>query len=554
MGDDIPCPQCGRPTLPTTGGIFCPTCGHRAKNSELFKDGPPTPPMGISTEPDKDAQATMPDATLLYDVPVLAPIEETRKPPPGSSIFDGGLALQSEAAPGFPADAAPPEEPTVAAPEEPEGPEEPEAPEGPEGPEAPEEGHATIVIHPSEELEKAAEVEPEDKEALFLPRCKGCNNVLELEEIADGECADCLAEKKVSRRKGRAVEAESSLPRLPSAVSGTLASMAATWAGILVIIRAVQSDPDTWGSNDLVDVSLRMALVIFCLVASIVWAFGRPWAGGPALALGPAAAALTLLMLRTGVLVHDLPAASAWLLAGTAGAVSALSAIILPKDRFGRSGRGGGLAGMRKRTRDKDTSSRSQRSRRKSPRGGPKLGSILIGLVALGGAGVAVWRLVLTVKGYPAPLSGAGALATWGWGAAALTGAALALRLIIGAGHQGVGMVALAAAVLAGPLPVWLLLGPRVAEIAGYAGIDPAGARALPAGAARILGIDALAAAAPSAIAFELKAAAGGALALAFVASLLVLIGKGRGRRKAVAGFGLSWVFVWGAGLAAALV
>ena len=563
--------------LPTTGGSFCPSCGHRVKSSTIFDDGPPTPPLGVpaaspgmvrdavplaspgaSPGADDKPLHDMQDGTILYGLPALEPTGEMPRPPTGASASDGGFAFGPGPGAGLPPSAMP----TV-----------PDLAE--DGlpslqPEAEGSVDATVVIAPSgapgelgaaqaaEDVEGVLEIEPEHKEALFLPRCKSCDKVLDLEEVADGECAECRRSSRRGRARGRPRRRAGPPVRLHCAVSGTLAALAATWIGVLVIVHAVQSNPDTWKAPDLVFASARGVLVVFCLVASILWACEQAWAGGAALALGPAAAAAAAFVLTSGALVENLTVASAWVLAGFAGAVATVSAALPRKELYVASQRGrrrGRRARSKRSPDDEGDEPRSRRGGRKSSFGVNRLRAVLGGVVALAGAGVAGWRFVVAFRADPkvfAEFSPA-AVGAGGLAAAALVGMALALWLLAFPPRGKTHVVAIAAAAVAGALPVVLMLGAHLGRLAGAGVVDPSGALALVAGLARLLGVGLPAPEAPGEMAFALKAAAAGGLVAALAASLFVLFTEARGRGKGLAGFALSWVLAWGAGFATAL-
>jgi hypothetical protein len=542
--------------LPTTGGYFCPACRHRSSQSTIFRDGPATPPLGLRVG--SADEETILDPSLRPDN-MVTPVPG-KGPPVGASIFDGGSGLDSEAdallplAPPSPASSvdSPAEEPEIHFAED----------DGGQG------AFGETVVIPGKKKgppdaggdDEVSSVVPGKQDALFLPRCKSCNEVLELEEIADGECANCRESGgRPAGRKGRKRRPASGPPAgaLASA-SGALAALAATWVGVLVVIRAVQSDPGTWGGPQLLMESWRVGLVLFALAASILWACGKSWAGGAALALGVLAAALAAVMVKSGELVGDIHAASAWMLAGASGALAAAAAMV-PRREFATSGRRRG-ARARGRRRPRSTSevmaAPSRRSKaRGSGSGTNRLRAVLGGLLALAAAGVAGWQAALAFRKAPGALGACGpdALRVYGLGTVAASAGLVALWLFVSPPRGRTRILALCAAVVAAPLPGWLVIGPRLAESAGLGTIDPGGWLALPAGLGRLLGTEFLAGLAPASVATELKIAAAVALGLGLVASVFVLFTRSEGRGRGLAGFALACVLVWGAGFSTAL-
>ncbi|MHC4202337.1 MAG: hypothetical protein ACYSU0_20285, partial [Planctomycetota bacterium] len=442
MAESPTCPNCRRPMLPTTGGSFCPSCGHRVKTGTIFTDGPPTPPLGVpsATPPVSDDKPIQDmDGTILYDLPSLKSSAEMPGPRADSSALDGELRLESESGADLPPSAIPTAPnlgdgvlPSLEPETEPRGVAIGLEDDGTVNPTVvvAESDVVAVVAEDEDDEPLELEPEPEHKEALFLPRCKSCDNVLDLEEIADGECAECR--RAAGRGRGRRRSRRPTGPpvRLHCAVSGTLAAVAATWVGVLVIVYAVQSNPDTWKGVDFVFASSRGALVIFCLVASILWACEHAWAGGAALALGPVAAAASALMLTSGALLGDPATATAWVLAGASGAVVALSAA-LPRKEIYTSSRRGGRRGRRSSRSGGDGGPRSRGSRGKSRFAVNRLRAVLGGVVALIGAGLAGWRFVVSYGAEPKVFAkfGPAALTAGGFGVAALVGILLALWL-----------------------------------------------------------------------------------------------------------------------------
>lgn len=553
--------------LPTTGGSFCPSCGHRVKTGTIFTDGPPTPPLGVpsATPPVSDDKPIQDmDGTILYDLPSLKSSAEMPGPRADSSALDGELRLKSESGADLPPSAIPTAPnlgdgalPSLQPETEPRGVAIGLEDDGTVDPTVVvAESDVVAVVAEDDDDEEPLELEPESehKEALFLPRCKSCDNVLDLEEIADGECAECR--RAAGRGRGRRRSRRPTGPpvRLHCAVSGTLAAVAATWVGVLVIVYAVQSNPDTWTGADFVFASSRGALVVFCLVASILWACEQAWAGGAALALGPVAAAASALMLTSGALLGNPATATAWVLAGAAGAVVALSAA-LPRKEMYTSSRRGGRRGRRSGRSGRDDGPRSRRSRGKSRFSVNRLRAVLGGVVALVGAGLAGWRFVVAYGAEPKVFAkfGPAALTAGGFGVAALVGILFALWLLAMPPGGRTHVVAILAAVVGGALPVLLMLVAHLVHLVGMGYIDPTGAFALPRGLARLLRLSLPAAEAPVQMAFALKAGVVVGLVAAFGAALFILITKPAARGKGLVGFALAWVLVWGAGFAAAL-
>ncbi|MHC5057844.1 MAG: hypothetical protein ACYTKD_24510 [Planctomycetota bacterium] len=554
MGEDVSCPACGRMMLPTTGGYFCPACRHRSSQSTIFQGGPATPPLGLRVGPADEE--TMLDPSLRPDG-MVTPVPG-KGPPVGASIFDSGSGLDSEADALLPL-AQPNPASSVSAPAE-----EPEIyfaeDDGGQG------AFGETVVMPGQKKgppdaggdDEVSSIVPEKQDALFLPRCRSCNEVLELEEIADGECANCRESggRPAGRRGRKRRPAPGPPPGALASASGALAALAATWVGVLVVIRAIQSDPGTWGGPQLLMESWRLGLVLFALAASILWACGKPWAGGAALALGVLAAALAAVMVKSGELVDDIHAASAWMLAGASGALAAAAAMV-PRHEFAASGRRRG-ARARGRRRPRSTSEvMAAPSRRSRVRGSGvnRLRAVLGGLLALAAAGVAGWQAALAFRAAPDALGTffPEGVRIYGFGTAALFMGFVALWLLIGPPRGRTRILALCAAVVAGPLPGWLVIGPGLAESAGLGTIDAGGWLALPAGLGRLLGAEFLADLAPASVAAELKIAAAVALGLGLVASVFVLFTRSEGRGRGLAGFALACVLVWGAGFSTAL-
>jgi hypothetical protein len=355
---------------------------------------------------------------------------------------------------------------------------------------------------------------PVREEALFLPRCRSCRRPLEVEEIPEGECRRC------QRRRGfiRAGDEEEATLRPASFLTGSFAVLASSWAGALFIIRAAQSNPDSWGPAEFGLAGARGALLVFALAASIAWIRGRDWAAGAALALGTTAAALAAMELRCGAPGGNLQAASAWLLAGLAGALAALAAVLA------------GGAGGREETGE--------------PASRPRV--VAGGALALAAAAASGWQ-ALGGPLLPAPAA-AELLRTAGLGTAALAWAAVGVWLLLRPPAGGTHPGAIAAAAVGGAVPAWLVAGFRAS------GGPIAGALTPACGLARLLDLEAgkdLTDLSPS---FAHGAAAGAALSVALVMSLWVLAGKSPDRGRPLAGFALSWVLVWGLGTGVAFL
>jgi len=560
LGEDVSCPACGRPMLPTSGGHFCPACKHRSSQSTIFEGGSETPPLGLKIgSPRED---TAPNAVFDRDG-TATPVPGAYQPV-GGSIFDSAPGLDSS--PVF--DSGPP---TPAPMSRPSPASFIDAPgEEPELRFADDDGQGafgeTVVIPGKGKRspstigdDDVSSVLPEKKDALFLPRCKSCNEVLELEEIADGECAKCrgLGHAPVGRRSGRKRPAPGPSPGVMATVSGTLAAVAATWVGVLVVVRAVRSGPDTWGGPQVLAESWRMGLVLFALTASILWAYGKSWAGGAALALGTLAAALAAVMVRSGGLIGDIHAASAWLLAGASGALAAAAAVV-PRHEFAApSARRGGRGGGRRRPRNtSEVMAAPSRRARARGTGVSRPRAVIGGLAALALAGIAGWRAKVAFDAAPGALRtfGPDALRLYGLGTAALFMGSVALWLFFSPPRGKTSLLALLAAAAAVPLPVWLAIGPRLAWSAGLGHVDASGWLALPGGLGRLLGMEYLADLAPAGLAPELKIAAAVALGIGLLASLFVLFSRSAARGRGLAGLALACVLVWGAGLSFALV
>jgi hypothetical protein len=544
--------------LPTTGGFFCPACKHRSSQSTIFPAGSDTPPLGLNLGPLDDE--IPPDPSLLPDdseglTPVPGSVE-----PVGASIFDGKPAFEHEAPTPVPKPRPSPEtfvddekkkpEPELRFVEDGQG-------QGAFG--------ETLVI-PGDKGSPSASgdddmspVFPENRDALFLPRCKSCNEVLELEDITDGECAKCRdgGVSKSGLHAGRRRARKAAPPAGATAIAtGALAALATTWVGVLVVVRAVQVEPDAWGWSRFLMESWRVGLVLFALAASILWACGKSWAGGAALALGGLAAALAAVMLRSGELVGDIHAASAWMLAGAAGALAAV-ATMLPRTDPAASGRRrrGRAAARRKPKSTSEVMAMSSRRTRARGTGVNRLRAVLGGIVALAAAGVAGWRAIVAYGNAPGALSGFGpdALRVYGLGTTALFMGLVALWLFLSPPRGKTHVLALSAAVVAAPLPGWLVVGPRVAEAAGLGSVDANGWLILPAGLGRLVGMEYLAGLAPGAVPGQIKLAAAVALGLGLVASGVGLFTKSSVRGRGLAGLALAFALVWGAGLTIAL-
>lgn len=384
--------------------------------------------------------------------------------------------------------------------------------------------------------ERKDEKVPAGMEGLFLPRCKECSRPLELEEIANGICRHC-AEKQTPKTEE---EVETSLARgAAGLVVGEFAALTTLWAGAIALVRAVISNPDSWGLHDLCLHASRAALAIFAFVASICWCLGRPWATGTALAFGPAVIALAMSQLRSGSLVKDLAAASAWVLAALAGAIA--TAMAVSECISGKSNWGSGQT---------DTG-RTHLARR-----------VTGGMLALAMAGFAAWRAATaaaTLSNY-SPVRHGGEFwplvqSTAGMSLSAIAGLALAVILFAAPPRGRTHITALAGALAAGLLPCWMGLG--LAAAAGGTIDAKTLALAPAAGLGRVLGVSALADAwlAQTVPTVTWRWTLLGALLTlggASAAGIWTLTAGQLERGKVLAGFTLSCVLAWGAGLASA--
>ena len=438
---------------------------------------------------------------------------------------------------------------------------------------APSTGRPAIVEEDSGDLDvprlkeagakAAADVVPLREEALFLPHCKYCERSLELEEVAGGVCRQCRRDRSKRRRRGV------TLPRVARATVGTLVVCETLWIGALVILAAARSGASQWQTADIVTLALRGGLVLFAVFAAAMFARGRDWGAGAALALGPPAAVLAALQLRSGALAGnvDVTTAAAWLGAGAVGVLAALVAVtcftpgslplssLLDRRRRRRSGtKPGGSRGSPKASSvagedDASPAGAEGRSGRGSRRRG-RARAIVGGIVAIAVAGLAGWQAAPALGGEPklgpydlpseVLLTPGAALV-----AAALCAAALGLWLLAKppAGHTHAGAVT--AAVIAGGLPAWLLLGHFILKA------DPARPLAVVLGAALLVGVESAAQIKGAAeMSVLVPAIIGTAVALG--ASLWTLFGDSSARGRALAGFALTWALAWGAGLAAA--
>jgi len=505
--------------LPTTGGFFCATC-RRLEQETMLHDRRAAPLGGALAHDEKTpALGAKPVFESEFRLEPVRPSEVLKAPrdetPPLPGAFDATRVMQAVRAP---------------------SPVPPAAPAPPVSPPA-----------VSEERRASAD------EALFLPRCKECERPLDIEEIADGICRSC-AERLASAEESAAAPGATGRT-VAGLVAGELAALAALWAGALALVRAVMSNPDTWKTPDLVRELARAALVVFSFVSAVAWCRARAWAAGVALFLGPAAVVLAASKLRSGSLVGDLPAASAWILAGLAGLAVALAAAAgALAGGAGADEPGGehpaGLDSIRRRL--------SGRSARRPPRrrARPAIG----GALALAGAALAAWRSAVEIAALSSrsAATDCGGLLTKvlpvsGLSVAALAGLALALVLFVapppGRTHTG----ALLAAVVAGALPCWLGLGLWASGSSETLWLAPAAALG------NVLRVSALSDASPGALAlagrgagFWVVLASSLALGGALAGSVWALAGRPLARGKALAGFAMAGVLVWGSSLAVA--
>jgi hypothetical protein len=438
---------------------------------------------------------------------------------------------------------------------------------------APSTGRPAIVDEDSADLDvprlkeagaKAVpDVVPLREEALFLPRCKYCEKSLELEDVAGGVCRQCRRDRSKRRRRGV------TLSRVARASVGTLAVCETLWIGALVILAAARAGTSQWQTADIVTLSLRGGLVLFAVFAAAMFARGHDWGAGAALALGPPAALLAALQLRSGAFAGrvDVSAAAAWLGAGAVGVLAALVAAtcfspgslpissLLDRKRRRRSDtRPGGSHGSQRASSvagedDASPAGAEGQSGRGSRRRG-RARAVIGGIVAIAVAGLAGWQAALALSGKPklGPYDlPAEVLLTPGAAlvAAALCAAALGLWLLArppaGRTHAG----AVMAAAIAGGLPAWLLLGHFVLKA------DPARPLAIVSGAAFLVGVGS-AAQIEGAVEMSVLVPAIIGTAVALGASLWTLFGDSAARGRALAGFALTWALAWGAGLAAA--
>ena len=198
----------------------------------------------------------------------------------------------------------------------------------------------------------------------------------------------------------------------------------------------------------------------------------------------------------------------------------------------------------------------SSRGSRKHGSGVNRLRAVLGGLSALAVAGVAGWQAALAFRAAPGALRtfSPEALRIYGLGTAALFMGGLGLWLFFSPPRGKTSILALLAAAVAVPLPVWLAIGPRLAESAGLGSVDASGWLALPAGLGRLVGAEYLTILAPASVAPQLKIAVAAALGIGFITSMLALFLRSTARGRGLAGLALASVLVWGAGFSTALV
>lgn len=311
--------------------------------------------------------------------------------------------------------------------------------------------------------------------------------------------------------------------------------------------------------------------MVFAALAAVAFARGRDWGAGAAVALGPVAAVLALLQLRSGELSSaQLTTAAAWLGAGAAGGLVTAVAVTCfgPGNVFSQASliadsRRRRSARMRKSGRSGRYSSESEET---GGGGGDtsqgKGRAIVGGITALAGAGLAGWLTVLALSAgtegggvalspgtflsvpQEVPLVSAGLL-----GAAAVAAAALGVLLLLKPPAESTHAAAVAGAAVAGALPAWLFLG---TFLSGGKLVRPL---AIVSGAVRLIGAESMVliprATSTSMTPDILALGAAGSVAAA-AAGLWTIFGGAPVRGRALAGFALAWAVVWGSGLVAA--
>jgi hypothetical protein len=457
------CDQCNKPMLPTTGGHFCPSCGRSSQPGVEGYVETATPKLGLRTV--SDETMALAGKSIFASNMKLGPAKEREQPK---------LMV-----------------PTIVKPREPK-------------PALPPKG--TTPIPERRAPEPSAEV-------LTIPRCRSCNNALDLDEIPAGECRKCLALVRPSGEVSR--HSVPSGVALGELLTGLVCLMAALWAGMLVLVRAVLSNPDAWRAAQFAEVLTRGGLIILALAASAAWMGGRRWAGGAALALGPLAVGLMVVGLRTGAFLGDLAAASAWILAGLAGMAAAVVAAV-------------------------PTASGASDPRNES---GGDARSIVGGILALLLAVIGIWLSVANAEHFGR--SAEFALATVLALLACVAGAAGGILLLARPAASKVHLASVAAVVLAAGMPLWL-------RVAALVTSSATGINAPVFGLGHCVGLGALSELSTGPVAGVTLATSAAILLLGIALATVVFLRRPGTRGSTFAGFALSWALVWAAGLVCA--
>ena len=493
-GGDPVCPKCNKPMLPTTGGHFCPSCG-------------------IS---DKDVKALSAEVTLPYTdtaTPRLGRpvVSDETMALAGKSVFQSELKLAPSPEDqarfdGPPPQPAPAQKPTPQA----------RAPVIVRPPQPPVTGRDAPKPRPPQTPPPAAPA-PKPKpreEELGIPRCRSCNGPLDLDEMTEGECRRCAAERIAAEADSRHEERTINLGEL---VTGLFAMLASLWTATLVLVRIVSSNPDTWNTGQYAVGASRMGLAVFAAAASAAWMGGRRWAAGVALALGPLAAMLTVSGLLRGEFIGDLMGASAWMLAGLAGLATFLAAC-LPTSAFGPT-----------------LSTPPKASAR----------DIVGGVLAFAAAALALWLAVTSLSG--PRLAPENTLATvltiTGCVSAILAGVLLLSHPPAGRTH----MAALFAAAIAAGVPAWLYL------IAGF-GTSSKAALGPIVGLGKVLSLEALAELASAPLTGAAVALCAIGVVTGIVLAIVVFARRAGIRGSSFAGFAFTWSLIWTAGCASQML
>lgn len=552
--------------LPTTGGAFCASCGFREKAGTIFDEEPKTPPLGTPAVGD-DAAVTdnLPAAgdmggTLLFDMGSLDELPES-PPLPGndSQIEESHLHLhamgdtdQNTTLP-WGDGISIPEETTAEEVEKiaaaaggfNEEPEDLFAQDGDEN-----EG-ATMMMGVAELPSAAAFVEPpEDEEPpppeeepdmrlepLVMPRCESCGESLELEETHDGICTACKEDEE-ERNKLRIVRPAA---KTFSVMAAMFVAFVATWIGVLFIIDAVRSNPDTWQTAETTMALMRGIVILFVIASAMLWAWEHPWAGGVGLAVGPLAVFASLAMLTSGLLIDNLSHGWGWLLGLMGGAVFVLSASIPVKEIIVGGGK-------------KKAPRRSGRgkARGRNSSGGGNARAIVGGVVALLFTVLSVWIMRITVGGEANLFSSLNerSIGAAGLIVAAFVGVILALLMFFAPPDGSTYTLSLVAVALATSAPVLIFV---IAQLTGDASALT-GASALPIAVSHFLGLGSI-------LPAEMPLLLGwqkGVFVLALLGGIsccIVTLVKSRTERgRSIAGFGLGWGVLWTAALVIAMV